>query len=378
MRDVATYRVRPERVRRLRMRRATNRTMLAVAILAAGTLSFSLFRSQGITLVVEGQPRAVPTMSGSVGELLAQHGIDPGIASDVTPEASTEVADGMTVVVELEGVTAATDPSDRGIWVVEGSGAEAMELIAKLATGPAGSGGPVGHSSISSVNVVVRGKHRAVVTNATEVGQLLSAMGISPDRDDRVLPPPSSPVTDGGTVRFAEVETETLEARVEVPFETVSRISSHLYPLEEEIAREGVPGVAVRVFEVKLVDGKRVGRELLSEEIVRQPKDQLRLVGPESAVDPEGTDPGVYVPSGVQTGESTWYDPPWSGLTAAHKTLPIGTMVTVTNLANGQSVLVRINDRGPYAPGRIIDLSPEAFSVISDLGFGVLDVRISW
>jgi hypothetical protein len=284
----------------------------------------------------------------------------------------------MTVVVELEGVTATTDPSDGGIWVVEGSGAEAMELIAKLATGPAGSGGPVGHSPISDVEVQVRGKLRSVVTNATEVGQLLSAMGISPDRDDRVLPPPSSPLIEGVRVRFLEVETETVTAKVEVPFETVSRISSTLYPGEDEIARDGVPGTAVRTYQVKLVDGQRMDRELVGERIVRRPKDRLRLVGPESAVDPEGTDPGVYVPSGVQTGQATWYDPPWSGLTAAHKTLPIGTMVTVTNLANGQSVVVRINDRGPYAPGRIIDLSPEAFSAISDLGSGVLDVRISW
>jgi len=361
------------------MRRAMQRTLLAAAVLAAGTLAFSVIHSRGVTLVVEGQPRAVPTTSGSVADLLEVHGIDPSLATDVTPAPSTAVADGMTVVVELEGVTATTDPSDGGIWVVEGSGAEAMDLIAKLATtGPAGSGGPVGRSPISSVDVVVRGKHRAVLTNASEVGQLLSAMGIEPDRDDRVLPPPSSLLSDGAVVRYAEVDVETIRTRGEVPFETVSRISSNLYPGEDEIQREGVEGVAMRTFEVRYVNGDRVGRRLVSEEMIRLPKDQLRLVGPESAVDPEGTDPGVFVPSGVQTGQATWYDPPWSGLTAAHKTLPIGTMVTVTNQANGQSVVVRINDRGPYAPGRIIDLSPEAFSVISDLGSGVLNVSISW
>jgi rare lipoprotein A len=45
-------------------------------------------------------------------------------------------------------------------------------------------------------------------------------------------------------------------------------------------------------------------------------------------------------------------------LTAAHRTLPFGTMVRVTNLKNGRSVVVRINDRGPYVRGRIIDLTP--------------------
>ena len=47
-----------------------------------------------------------------------------------------------------------------------------------------------------------------------------------------------------------------------------------------------------------------------------------------------------------------------SGLTAAHRTLPFGTQVRVTNAANGRSVIVRINDRGPFVPGRIIDLTP--------------------
>jgi len=47
-----------------------------------------------------------------------------------------------------------------------------------------------------------------------------------------------------------------------------------------------------------------------------------------------------------------------SGLTAAHRTLPFGTLVRVTNQRTGRSVIVRINDRGPFVPGRVIDLTP--------------------
>src|SRR5215470_15793250 len=47
-----------------------------------------------------------------------------------------------------------------------------------------------------------------------------------------------------------------------------------------------------------------------------------------------------------------------NALTAAHRTLPFGTMVRVTNISNGRSVLVRVNDRGPFVRGRIIDLTP--------------------
>ena len=49
-----------------------------------------------------------------------------------------------------------------------------------------------------------------------------------------------------------------------------------------------------------------------------------------------------------------------SKLTAAHRTLPFGTMVRVTNLRNGRTVMVRINDRGPFTKGRIIDVTPAA------------------
>ena len=58
--------------------------------------------------------------------------------------------------------------------------------------------------------------------------------------------------------------------------------------------------------------------------------------------------------------------------TAAHKTLPFGTKVRVTNPNNGKSVIVRINDRGPYVKNRIIDLSTASFKAIEDPNIGVI------
>ncbi len=65
-----------------------------------------------------------------------------------------------------------------------------------------------------------------------------------------------------------------------------------------------------------------------------------------------------------------------NALTAAHKTLPFGTRVRVTNKRNGKSVVVRINDRGPYIKGRIIDLSRRAAGVISMRGAGIAPVSV--
>lgn len=63
-------------------------------------------------------------------------------------------------------------------------------------------------------------------------------------------------------------------------------------------------------------------------------------------------------------------------LTAAHRTLKFGTMVKVTNTDNGKSVVVRINDRGPFTKSKLIDLSPAAFEELASLSKGVINVKI--
>jgi len=94
-------------------------------------------------------------------------------------------------------------------------------------------------------------------------------------------------------------------------------------------------------------------------------------------------------PSTGQTGEASWYGEPHHGrrtasgetydmyqLTAAHPTLPLGTRVLVTNLKNGRAVEVRINDRGPHVPGRLIDLSFAAAQQLGVASSGTIPVRI--
>jgi rare lipoprotein A len=90
-----------------------------------------------------------------------------------------------------------------------------------------------------------------------------------------------------------------------------------------------------------------------------------------------------------QTGIASWYGPGFHGkatasgaiydqndLTAAHQTLPLGTRVMVTNLENGSSTEVTINDRGPFAKGRIIDLSYGAGKALGMIGPGTIPVRV--
>jgi len=62
--------------------------------------------------------------------------------------------------------------------------------------------------------------------------------------------------------------------------------------------------------------------------------------------------------------------------TAAHRTLKFGTMIRVTNVANNKSVVVRVNDRGPFTPGRIVDLSRVASTEIGGVQAGIIEVKL--
>src|SRR5262245_37515341 len=100
--------------------------------------------------------------------------------------------------------------------------------------------------------------------------------------------------------------------------------------------------------------------------------------------------PGYAVPAGpAQEGLASWYGPGFHGrltssrevydqydFTAAHRTLPLGTWVLVTNMSNGRSVRVYVNDRGPYIDGRVIDLSFAAAMAIDMVQTGTAPVRL--
>jgi rare lipoprotein A len=95
----------------------------------------------------------------------------------------------------------------------------------------------------------------------------------------------------------------------------------------------------------------------------------------------------IDVAKADQLGHASWYSLPANTtangekmdpneLTAAHRSLPFGTMVLVENLTNGRSVVVRINDRGPVVPGRIIDLSYNTAQVLQFKSQGLQRVRL--
>ncbi len=129
---------------------------------------------------------------------------------------------------------------------------------------------------------------------------------------------------------------------------------------------------------------------------------QIARVPPPPSIDyPRASQPSATVdareypdykkakPLYVETGIASWYGPPYSGrkaatgeifdmnaITAAHKTLPLNSIVRVTNLKTGKSVVLRINDRGPFVGDRVIDLSMAAAKAIDVYRAGLATVKI--
>lgn len=111
------------------------------------------------------------------------------------------------------------------------------------------------------------------------------------------------------------------------------------------------------------------------------------LVGGPGAPAPEASGAS---PAWTQTGVASWYGEPFHGrttasgeiydmeaLTCAHPSLPFGTVLLVENLVNGRSIRLRVNDRGPFKKGRILDVSRRAAQELGMIGPGTTRVRIT-
>ena len=118
------------------------------------------------------------------------------------------------------------------------------------------------------------------------------------------------------------------------------------------------------------------------------PSDELQIK-PAAPALPIATPPQQPRVSSVSQGQASWYGPGFFGnrtasgevlrpgtLTAAHRTLPFGTKVRVTNIGNGRSAIVRINDRGPFHGNRVIDLAHGAAIDLGLISSGIANVKL--
>jgi hypothetical protein len=240
-----------------------------------------------------------------------------------------------------------------------GSGAGARPTLrARLAAEAA-----VGRTTSVTVRI---GSHRRemVLTNAVTVHQLLRAMDIRVGHANLVRPAPHTALTAGRMVRVTHVRRVTDTVVAAIPFTTVYHYTTALAAGQSVVHLSGSDGTARQTVVSTYLNGRLISRKIVASQVIKAPVEQVVLRGTSKT------------PGGSRVGVASWYG--CSGYHAASPWLPFGTVVHVLNEANGRSVTVVINDRGPYGAGRIIDLCSPAFSAIAPLNQGLAHVQITW
>jgi resuscitation-promoting factor RpfB len=392
-------------MRRRRPTRPAARLLVSALVPLIGFVA--LDSEHEITLTVDGQPEVVRTHAPTVGEALARAGIDIAPQDRIVPPPDTPVESGMVIeYVRAREITVVIDDNEAQVIVTAltidemleeiGAGVGRRDVVRPSRLAPVRSGMVVEVRRPVALTVVADGTTREVITDAATVGAVLQHLGIDLGRLDRVSPDPDTAPQPGMAVVVQRV-TEGEEARTEqIPHRTVQRDAEDLPRSEQRVLQEGRHGVLEITEQVIRVDGEEESRTRIAERVAEEPRDEIVAVGtaapaparsPAPAAASEPPAEAARSQAGKASKYSAWfagqttasgepYDP--AALTAAHRTLPLGTMVTVTSLSSGRSVQVRINDRGPYVEGRIIDLSRAAFEAIANPAKGVIDVRIEW
>lgn len=221
--------------------------------------------------------------------------------------------------------------------------------------------------------VVSREKHVAlsvgenskqeVLTTRFFARDMVADAGVHLGEDDFILPSPDATLEDGAEISVVRVTVREEVEQEAIPFETKVTKDEDLGWREKKTKVKGEKGVREKKYKVVTHNGETVKKTLLGAEITKEPVT-------EEVVE------GTYVKLGKKhTGQGTWYAHTGT-LSAASPWLPMGSYAKVTNTENGESVIVKINDRGPFGEGRIIDLDKVAFQKIASLGAGVINVKV--
>lgn len=208
------------------------------------------------------------------------------------------------------------------------------------------------------------GKVKEVITFQNNVEKAIwENKDIELGADDITKPSRQAFIKDGSVINITHVLIKEEIEHEDIAFKTVSNEDDKMGWREKKVTQKGEKGKREVKYKVVYNDGKEISRKVLDKTTLKEPVEEI-------------VTQGTYVKVGkVHTGAASWYA--WTGtMAAANPWLPMGSYVRVTNKANGKQVIVKINDRGPFGPGRIIDLDKVAFAQIASIGAGVVDVKM--
>ncbi len=213
------------------------------------------------------------------------------------------------------------------------------------------------------LGVKVDGEEKEFKTFGDTIATVLVRSDITLDENDIIVPHGDTMISGTLEAEITRVEFKEEITTKKIPFETVLKKDDDVNFLKKYTDQEGKNGTKELIYKVAYHDGEEVDRELVEEKITKESIDEIIVQGTQVKLGKK------------HTGACSWYA--YTGtLSAANQWLPKGSYVKVTNKANGKSVIVQINDRGPFVAGRIIDLDKVAFAKIASIGTGVIDVKM--
>ena len=190
-------------------------------------------RMNHVTITTDGEKKEAKLAGGTVKELLAQEGITLSSAQSMNVKEEDPLKDGMEIVITTSyGITITHD-----------------------------------------------GKTEQVDAGVGTVGELLEKQGISVGKDDTVTPAMDTAVSEGTKIVVCRVTYEEVKEKEEIPFETEKKNDSSLKKGTEKTGTEGVAGEKETTYRVKKVDGKEDSREKLDEKVIKEPVNEVILVG---------------------------------------------------------------------------------------------------
>ena len=366
-----------------------------------------------VTFSVDGVSQQAKVKPGTVKQALAQQGITVGPHDDVQPSLDSEIHGGQVITVNYGRRVVVTIDGKKVVrWTTAKNVAEVLAQLnqsdpdnlvsVSRSLDISRAGLSFSMQTAKDVTVTIGGKTQKITAVGT-VADALKAAKVEVDSSDAVNPGLGTPLSDGMKITLTMVDQKSQKRRVAVPFSTKKVEDSSLPKGEIKVITKGVNGINEETWTVVFKDGKKVSEKKVSSKVVNAPVTQVVKVGTKTASSSspstrsssashrstasQSSDP---VTSGTTCLASTYgegdgtaggptasgetFDP--SAFTAASKTLPLGSTIRVTNVSNGRTVTVRINDRGPYVGGRCLDLSTAAMNAIAP-GQGLVTVRYS-
>ena len=386
----------------------------ALSLTSAGGLTMvQALDRDTVTFSVDGVSQQAKVKPGTVKQALAQQGITVGPHDDVQPSLDSEIHDGQVITVNYGRRVVVTIDGKKVVrWTTAKNVAEVLAQLnqsdpdnlvsVSRSLDISRAGLSFSMQTAKDVTVTIGGKAQKVTAVGT-VADALKAAKVEVDSSDVVNPGLGTPLADGMKITLTMVDQKSQKRRVAVPFSTKKVEDSSLPKGEIKVITKGVNGINEETWTVVFKDGKKVSEKKVSSKVVNAPVTQVIKVGTKTASSSspstrsssashrstasQSSDP---VTSGTTCLASTYgegdgtaggptasgetFDP--SAFTAASKTLPLGSTIRVTNVSNGRTVTVRINDRGPYVGGRCLDLSTAAMNAIAP-GQGLVTVRYS-